>query len=102
MDIDETLYTRRKAQVGRFTRNNKQWVFGGLCRETDECFVVAVPDRGCKTLLQEIKTHIEPGSTIYSDSWRAYKTDELNEAGFDHLRVNHRYNFIDPDTAKSA
>ena len=39
-----------------------------------------------------------PGTTIYTDCWRAYKTDELREAGFNHLTVNHRYHFVNPKT----
>ena len=50
----------------------------------------------------EIKNHIKPGSVIYSDSWRGYNRDELIEAGFSHFTVNHRYNFIDPETAANT
>ena len=38
------------------------------------------------------------GTTIYSDDWRAYKTKELEKADFEHFKVNHKYNFVDPDT----
>ena len=40
---------------------------------------------------------INVGSTIYSDSWQAYKTKELEKAGFQHFKVNHKYNFVDPE-----
>uniref|UniRef100_A0A914LHS4 Uncharacterized protein n=1 Tax=Meloidogyne incognita TaxID=6306 RepID=A0A914LHS4_MELIC len=39
----------------------QQWIFGGLCRESDECFLVQVPDRSAKTLMAEIEKHISPG-----------------------------------------
>ena len=39
----------------------QQWVFGGVCRETGDRFLLEVPDRGTETLLQQIKLHIEPG-----------------------------------------
>ena len=32
-----------------------------------------------------------------SDCWSAYKTEELESAGFEHFRVNHSYNFLNPD-----
>jgi transposase-like protein len=48
--------------------------------------------------MKEIKKHIKKGTTIYSDSWRAYKTAELEKAGFEHFKVNHKYNFVDPET----
>nr|CAD2207035.1 unnamed protein product [Meloidogyne enterolobii] len=38
------------------------------------------------------------GTTIFSDSWKGYKTNEIEEAGFEHFKVNHRYHFIDPKT----
>ena len=37
-----------------------------------------------------------------SDCWRAYKTDELEAAGFSHLKVNHTYNFVDPETGANT
>ena len=61
-----------------------------------------VPDRSAKTLMTEIKNHIRPGSVIYSDSWRGYNHDELLESEFSHFTVNHRYNFIDPETAANT
>ena len=42
---------------------------------------------------------IQVGTTIYSDSWRGYRTVELEEAvGFEHFKVNHHFNFVDPQT----
>ena len=35
-----------------------------------------------------IKTHIRPGSTIYSDSWKGYSN--LEKLGFIHRRVNYK------------
>lgn len=37
-------------------------------------------------------------STIYSDSWKSYQTNRIETEGFHHTKVNHKYNFIDPDT----
>lgn len=95
VEIDESLFTKRKNNAGRVLP--QQWIFGGLCRETKECFLVKVPDRSAKTLIEYIKTHITNGSTIFSDCWKGYKTEELEEAGFEHFKVNHSYNFLNPD-----
>jgi len=56
--------------------------------------VLSVPDRSARTLLAAIKKHIAPGSTIMSDCWSGYKPEE---AGFEHCRVNHSYNFLNPE-----
>ena len=53
-----------------------------------------VGDRSAGTLLKIIKDRVKPGSTIISDCWRAY--DCLESEGYQHLKVNHSLNFVDP------
>ena len=66
-------------------------------RETRECFLLEVSDRSAATLMKAIQENIEEGSIIFSDCWKGYRTEELEEAGFEHFKVNHKYNFLDPD-----
>lgn len=48
--------------------------------------------------MTSILENVEEGSTIYSDCWRAYKTEDLEKDGYMHATVNHKYNFVDPTT----
>ena len=49
-----------------------------------------------RTLLALLEKHVEPGTTIYSDLWRAYRN--IDQKGYFHGTVNHSYNFVDPDS----
>ncbi|KMQ89871.1 putative transposase-like protein, partial [Lasius niger] len=94
VEIDEAKIGKRKYNRGRIVKGN--WIFGGYERNTRKVFIVQVPDRTEKTLLNLIKEWILDGTTIISDCWRSY--DCLNSEGFQHLKVNHSMNFVDPDT----
>ncbi|VDN54351.1 unnamed protein product, partial [Dracunculus medinensis] len=96
VEIDDNLFNKR--------RNNDEkplpehWIFGGICRETRDMFIEEVPDRSANTFLTFIKKNVEEGSIIYSDFLCSYRIEELNEAGFEQLKVDYRYNFVDPGT----
>ena len=94
VEIDESKFGKRKYNVGRVVEG--QWVFGGICRESRQFFMVPVEDRTSETLLQVIKDFIASGTTVISDCWRAY--DCLEQEGYKHLTVNHSVNFVDPVT----
>ena len=95
VEIDESLFGKRKYNRGRINKG-QYWVFGGGERGTNKCFLIPVLKRDSATLLPIIKNNILPGSTIISDCWKAY--DCLGNEGYRHLKVNHTYNFVDPDT----
>lgn len=97
VEIDESMVFKRKNNIGRLTTNeaSKSWVFGGLCRETGETFIEAVQSRDRKTLFEVIRRRIAPGTSIMSDSWKAYLT--LSKEGYHHEMVNHSHNFLSPD-----
>ena len=97
VEIDETCLSKRKYQRGRLIRPN-QWMFGGIERGTKRAFMVLVDQRNAATLLPIIQQYIAPGSTVYSDLWRAYGGIPALPQGYQHLTVNHSMNFVDPFT----
>ena len=95
VEIDETLISRRKNHTGRILP--QQWIFGGICRETKEIFMYAVPDRSKETLENAIRASVAPGSIIISDMWSSYiGIEELLGMNYTHQTVNHSQNFVNP------
>lgn len=94
VEIDESKFGKRKYHKGR--RKDGVWVFGGIERDSKECFLESVPDRTAATLIPIIKKHVRPGTTIISDCWKSYS--QLQEEGYNHLTVNHSIEFVNKDT----
>lgn len=96
VEIDESVFAKRKYNVGRVPK--QQWVFGGVCRETKECFLYAVENRSADTLMPIIIENIAPGTLIISDQWKSYNGIRNCNKEYNHLTVNHSKNFIDPES----
>ena len=97
VEIDESKFFKNKYGKGRAAIDQKKgWVFGGICRETKEFFMVRVPDRTKKTLLPIIHRHVKPGTTIMSDEWKAYYDLQMT---YEHKTICHKRNFVAPDNA---
>ncbi|KFD67266.1 hypothetical protein M514_05074 [Trichuris suis] len=97
--LDATLFCSGKHNRG-WPYARQQWIFGGTCHETGESFVVLVNNRSTATLLPIILRHVQPGTTIVTDEWRAYRC--LAQDEFKHVCVNHSLNFVEPSIANSA
>ena len=102
VEIDETLLTKRKYNQGRIIPEN--WVFGGICRETNEFFIESVPDRKGETLIDCIYKNIRIGTNIVSDQWSGYNNldREPFPQPFTHESVNHKENFVNPETGANT
>ena len=102
VEIDETLFSKRKYQKGRLL--NQVWVFGGICCEDNNNFLEIVPDRKASTLFQIINKNVNVGTLLMSDLWSGYKIidDQPHPQPFMHLSVNHEKNFIDPKTGANT
>ena len=98
VEIDESMFGKRRYHRGRILGRRQMWVLGGVCRETKEVFLVPCPDntRDKATLIPIIKEKVAPGSRIITDGWKAYQS--LGEEGYDWQFVNHSENFIKPGT----
>lgn len=55
-----------------------------------------VQRRDAATLIPIIKAHVLPGTSIWTDEWRAYT--RLEDHGFFHSTVNHSEAYVDPFT----
>ncbi|CAF3700217.1 unnamed protein product [Rotaria socialis] len=121
VQIDESLfrgkrkYNRGRLLLGNLNNNNnnnfnvnvqnsssssdRPWVFG-IAEPTEEGHEVRffhVARRDAATLIPIIWKHVYPGTTIWSDQWKAYSRLQTGY-GYDHETVNHSQNFIDPRT----
>ncbi|EFN82992.1 Uncharacterized transposase-like protein HI1328.1, partial [Harpegnathos saltator] len=92
IEIDEDKFGSRKYNRKRLITG--QWLFGRMFveRHTKKMFVVPVVSRKAEILLPLIKKYIAPGSTIYSDCWKAY--DKIDQKLYKHYTVNHSNNFV--------
>ena len=93
VEIDESEFGKRKYHKGR--RKDGIWVFGGIERDSRNCFLSSVEDRNAETLVPIIKEHVL-GTTIISDCWKAYS--RLEEEGYVHQTNNHSKEFLNKET----
>jgi len=101
VEIDESKFGKRKFHVGHIVEG--VWVVGLIERSRPgykgKFVVEKVANRGADTLEMLILKYVRPGSCLYSDKWKGYRTYTLFEQQqLLHRTVNHTYNFKDPVT----
>lgn len=94
VQVDESVVTRRKYNRGRVVK--EKWVLGIYDTSVRRGVVLFVCKRDRQTLVPLIRDYVLLGSTIYTDGWSAYTG--LDRAGYTHMVVNHKKNFVDPTT----
>ncbi|KAJ4449044.1 hypothetical protein ANN_00438 [Periplaneta americana] len=94
VQIDESCLRKRKFNRGRIVRG--EWVVGIYDTTQKRGVIVFVVRRNRENIFPVIQNFVIPGTTIWTDEWRAYTG--LNEIGYVHNTVNHSRNFVDPVT----
>ena len=99
VEIDECKIGRRKYNKGRMIDGH--WILGMIDREGGFRLEICPNNKRDRATLEElIKKHVAPGTTIMTDCWRGY--DGLNQQGFEHFTVNHKYHFVNPETGANT
>ncbi|KAJ4445300.1 hypothetical protein ANN_07105 [Periplaneta americana] len=100
VEVDESHLFVRKYNRGRLTKHEKEhiWIFGGIDRDTKQCFALRVNRRNKETLCSLIKNFILPGTKICTDGWKSYK--DLEKEGYLHGIVNHSVEFINSEDSR--
>jgi transposase len=86
VEVDETYVHPNPQRRSTAKAHNSQIVFG-MVERGGRAKVRHVKSSGERVLTPEIKDAVAPGSTVYSDGWRAY--DKLDLHGYPHGVVNH-------------
>ncbi len=93
VEIDESYFGRKRPWLkGRGTAD-KVAVFGLRQRKSGQVWVTVVTGTDNTFLVPIIQEMVEPGSTIYSDTFGAYY--HLKDLGYRHYQVVHGYTFVD-------
>ena len=83
---------RNKLRTGEFASYEKAIVMGMLDRDTRKVRAKMVPNVKRETLLRQIISEIEGGSTVYTDQAVGY--DSLGHSHFVHETVNHTKEYV--------
>ncbi|XP_049317910.1 uncharacterized protein LOC125780182 [Bactrocera dorsalis] len=87
VQIDESKFGKRKYNRGR--RVEGHWVLRMIEDGSEDLRLEVCPDnvRSAEVLIPLIRKHVQEGTTIRTDFWRAYEC--LPDYGYTHEKVNH-------------
>lgn len=84
VEMDETYIGGRRKLAEKY--DNKTPVVGAVERG-GEIIVKVTQDASSTTLQQLLRSHVQIGTTLYTDEWKGYVRAE--RLGYDHITVNH-------------
>ena len=97
VEVDEAELHRRKAKRGRVKQAG--WVVGGVQRgpagSLKPCFFELVENRSAAVLLDVIRRHVKPQTTIVTDAWKGYTGLDAPNSQYSHAIINHSTRFSD-------
>ncbi|XP_045498272.1 uncharacterized protein LOC123696244 [Colias croceus] len=98
VQVDESKFGKRKYNRGR--RVEGHWVLGMIENGSQDLRLEVCPnnERSSEILVPLIQKHVEEGTEIHTDFWRAY--DCLPQYGYIHKKCNHsdpEHRFVAPD-----
>lgn len=96
VEMDESMCGKCKYGLGDSRKRRQRWIFGGVSRRTGRAFMSLCPEnkRTRKALWPIVQAWVEPGTTLHTDGWRAYR--RLPELGYLHRWVDHSKNYVSP------
>jgi transposase len=84
VEMDETYIGGRRKMAQKF--DNKTPIVGAVERE-GEIIAKVTQDASSTTLQHLLRSHVQIGTTLYTDEWRGYT--RASRLGFKHKTVNH-------------
>ena len=94
----QEIYNDNKIFQGKFEAKRLKDLLKIASTTNQEFRMLIVQRRDAKTLIPIIQRNLKVGSDINSDKWRAY--NKINQNGYQHFTVNHKENFVIPNTGK--
>ena len=91
--MDEGLFPKRKNNAVRILP--RKGIFGGVCCETDECFLVKVPKQSTNAFFMAINENAEKENIPIHGNQTALVSWKRKVSNF---KVNHGYNFGETGT----
>ncbi|CAJ0922613.1 unnamed protein product, partial [Mesorhabditis belari] len=96
-DSIEITYTGQNGMAREEKPGHTNESLGWWSVDQTECLFFSFLRRDAATLLHLIQQYVSPGTKIVSDFWRAYGSISSLQANFQHVAVNYKLCFVEPN-----